>query len=296
MSADGWHGLTIIGFIGSVFSPYYAMARRRGQADPLNYCALNISLYDGGRKRWAMTERGRNGLKRTLSSLSVGPSSMAWDNNVLTIEIEETTVPIPSSLRGVVRVYPKALARQRFALDEAGDHRWEPIAPCAHVEVRMSQPTMRWHGEGYVDSNSGDAPIEDAFRSWTWSRATVRGGTAVLYDVDRRAASDGRLGLLFKPCGKTEQIELPPHADLPATGWRIARRTYADDHYPVRVVKTLENAPFYARSLVATSLLGQHTLAMHESLSLDRFRSPLVQAMLPFRMPRRAGRRLLQST
>jgi carotenoid 1,2-hydratase len=29
-------------------------------------------------------------------------------------------------------------------------------------------------------------------------------------------------------------------------------------------------------------------VAMHESLSLDRFMRPWVQAMLPFRMPRRA--------
>jgi carotenoid 1,2-hydratase len=35
-----------------------------------------------------------------------------------------------------------------------------------------------------------------------------------------------------------------------------------------------------------TRLLGQDATAMHESLSLDRFRSPIVQMMLPFRMPR----------
>ena len=34
LSDDGRHGLTVIAFIGSVFSPYYAWARRRGRADP----------------------------------------------------------------------------------------------------------------------------------------------------------------------------------------------------------------------------------------------------------------------
>jgi carotenoid 1,2-hydratase len=48
----------------------------------------------------------------------------------------------------------------------------------------------------------------------------------------------------------------------------------------------MESAPFYARTLISTHLLGQQGLAIHESLSLDRFRSGLVQAMLPFRMPR----------
>ena len=37
LSDDGLHGITLIGFIGSVFSPYYAWARRRGGGDP---CAL----------------------------------------------------------------------------------------------------------------------------------------------------------------------------------------------------------------------------------------------------------------
>jgi carotenoid 1,2-hydratase len=57
MSDDGRHGLTIIALIGSVFSPYYAWARRRGPTDPEHFCALNVALY-GVDKGWAMTERG----------------------------------------------------------------------------------------------------------------------------------------------------------------------------------------------------------------------------------------------
>jgi carotenoid 1,2-hydratase len=34
-------------------------------------------------------------------------------------------------------------------------------------------------------------------------------------------------------------------------------------------------------------MMGERTSAMHESLDMDRFTAPLVQAMLPFRMPRR---------
>ena len=41
-SEDGQFGLTIIAFIGSVFSPYYAWSGRR---DPLNHCAVNVALY-----------------------------------------------------------------------------------------------------------------------------------------------------------------------------------------------------------------------------------------------------------
>ncbi len=286
MSADGRHGLTIIAFVGSVFSPYYAFARRRGRNDPLDHCALNIALYEADRKRWAMTERGSRRLSRTASMLAIGPSTMAWTGDVLTIRIDEVTAPLPTRLRGIVRVYPKALAQQAFGLDAAGRHRWQALAPCSHVEVMMSEPSVRWRGSGYVDTNSGDEPLDDAFQSWTWSRAALHNGTAVIYDVTRRDASTGSLSLLFNPIGQIEKFELPPQFALPPTRWRIPRETRAEDARSVRIVKTLESAPFYARTLISTRLLGQQGLAIHESLSLDRFRSGLVQAMLPFRMPR----------
>jgi carotenoid 1,2-hydratase len=54
-----------------------------------------------------------------------------------------------------------------------------------------------------------------------------------------------------------------------------------------RVVETLEDTPFYARSVISASIEGKATTMVHESLSLDRFAAPWVQAMLPFKMPRR---------
>jgi carotenoid 1,2-hydratase len=286
LSSDGRHGLTVIAFVGSVFSPYYALARRRGRGDPLNHCALNIALYEAGRKRWAMTERGSAQLSRTASTLAIGPSMMAWSGDVLTIQIDEVTAPLPTRLRGIVRVYPKALAKQAFDLDAAGRHRWQALAPCSHVEVLMSKPSLRWSGAGYVDTNSGDEPIEDAFESWNWSRADLRNGTAVLYDVTRRDGSKRSLSLLFNPIDQIETFDPPARVALPPTRWRIARETRTEDARAVRVVKTLESSPFYARTLISTRLLRQQALAIHESLSLDRFRSGLVQTMLPFRMPR----------
>ena len=52
------------------------------------------------------------------------------------------------------------------------------------------------------------------------------------------------------------------------------------------VVKTWEDAPFYARSMLASRLYGEPVTAVQESLDLDRFASPVVQFMLPYRMPR----------
>ena len=84
MSDDGEHGLTVIAFLGSVFSPYYAWARGRGVAKPEDHVALNVALY-GPRARWAMTERGAGSLVRDADHLVIGPSGLAWDGTTLTI-------------------------------------------------------------------------------------------------------------------------------------------------------------------------------------------------------------------
>ena len=81
-----------------------------------------------------------------------------------------------------------------------------------------------------------------------------------------------------------QTFEPPPLHTLKRTGWRVGRKARSED--TAIVSRTLEDAPFYARSVVAARLLGEPVMLMHESLSLDRFKMPIVQAMLPFRMPR----------
>jgi carotenoid 1,2-hydratase len=273
--------------IGSVFSPYYARARRRGTADPLDHCGINVALYGAAGKRWSLTERGRRALDRGPSHLAIGPSALRWDGDALTIDIDEVTVPVPSRLRGRVRFYPEALVDYQAALDAAVRHRWSPIAPCGRVEVAMTRPTLRWSGSGYLDSNAGDEPLESAFRGWDWSRASHRGGTSVLYDVDAREGSGASLAVHFDAAGGVAALEPHPRVYLPSTRiWRIARGTRADAGRPATVVETLEDTPFYARSVLASRLGGDEVTAIHESLSLDRFRRRWVQMLLPFRMPR----------
>jgi carotenoid 1,2-hydratase len=53
-------------------------------------------------------------------------------------------------------------------------------------------------------------------------------------------------------------------------------------------LQTLEDTPFYARSLLQSSWCGERVTAVHESLSIPRLDSALVRLMLPCRMPRRA--------
>ena len=195
-------------------------------------------------------------------------------------------MPWPARLRGSVRLH----APQRFcrSYELAAQHQWWPIAPAARVEVELG--ALRWSGPGYLDANFGDAPLEQAFRRWDWSRAHLSGGrSAVFYDVDRLDGTALQLGVCFQPDGRAETLDGPPVVALPGTGWRVARSARADAGTPARVLRTLTDAPFYARSLLSTRWLGEPVTAVHESLSLTRFDSPWVQAMLPFRMPRVAG-------
>jgi carotenoid 1,2-hydratase len=269
-----------------VFSPYYASARSRGAGDPLQHCAVNVALYGEGFKRWALTERRGASVRRSRSMLSIGPSSLSWDGTALTIAIDEITFPLPSRIRGTVRLMPEGLSSHAVALDRDGRHRWSPIAPCAQVEVALAAPEWRWSGAGYLDSNAGDAPLETAFSRWHWSRASTPAATLVHYDVDRRDGSNIAFSTRFDRRGAVEPLRVPPRVTLPRTAWGIARGTRADASQKVSIARTFEDTPFYARSLLAIEGDGATGMAMHESLSLERFRTRWVKWLLPFRMPR----------
>lgn len=286
LSDDGRFGLTVIAFVGSVFSPWYAWS---GRERPENHVALNVALYGGGVDRWCMTERSRGALRRDRSSLTIGASSVAWDRHALTIRFDELTAPvppwptIPKRMRGVVRVRPTGLNAETFRLDAAGRHLWTPIAPRARVEVETEEPGVRWTGTGYFDCNAGSEPLEDAFSDWNWSRAHLGRDTAIAYDLRRRDGTDLSLALRFAPEGAVERVPPPPAARLPSTVWRVPRTARAE---AARLDRTWEDTPFYSRSTVRGRMLGEDATAVHESLSLDRLRAPWVRALLPFRMPR----------
>jgi carotenoid 1,2-hydratase len=282
-SEDGQYGLTIIAFIGSVFSPYYKFSGRR---DPDNHCAINIAMNGPRGGAWAMTERPRHRMRRDATHFAVGPSALHWDGTALTIDINELSAPIPARVRGRVRVHPMMIGDTAFALDPEGAHLWHPVAPRARVEVEMDSPGVRWSGDGYFDSNFGIEPLEAGFNDWHWSRAHLRRDVAVLYEGQRTNGDPFNLALRMDGQGHWEDIAPPPRARLPRTGWLVDRRTRADAGHVPKVIRTWIDAPFYARSALSTHLFGEPVRAVHESLSLGRFRSPVVQSMLPYRMPR----------
>lgn len=286
-SDDGLEGLTLIVFIGSVFSPYYALARRRGGASPENHCAFNVALYGSQAARWSMTERGRRALRREAQVMHIGPSRVMLGTHTLVFDLDEWTVPIPRRIRGQIRVRALTVFEGDFTLDAAGRHRWAPRAPRAEIEVDLDMPRVQWRGEAYLDTNRGSEPLETAFADWDWARATLPdGNTAVHYHVRCRDGSTRALNLSFGHDGARTLAPLARHTLRPSR-WGIARPASGDPETPPQIVATLEDTPFYARTRLKARWAGEPVEAMHESLSLTRFARPWVQAMLPFRMPRR---------
>jgi carotenoid 1,2-hydratase len=234
-----------------------------------------------------MTERGRRHVRRDARSFAVGPSRLEWDGHALSIEVDERCSPWPHPVLGNVRVHPLGLCTFAAALDGAGRHRWGPIAPCARIEVDLPLPGLRWQGNAYLDSNEGDEPIERGFVRWDWLRAPLPDGRcAVLYDVQPRDGGPRTIGARFGTDGSAQPLDPAPGQRLPRTRWWRMDRRAPIDASSTAVQRTLEDTPFYARSLLRMPLGGALVDAVHETLDVSRLTSPIVQRLLPWRMPR----------
>ncbi|MEO1274770.1 MAG: carotenoid 1,2-hydratase, partial [Pseudomonadota bacterium] len=139
-------------------------------------------------------------------------------------------------------------------------------------------------GSGYLDMNWGASGIEDAFARWDWSRTADAAEPVMLYDVARRDGTPGSLALRFRRDGTADAFDPPERHPLFNGLWRMPRWTQSEA--APRMLARLEDAPFYARSEIETTLFGERVRAMHETFDGDRFRQRWVKALLPWRMPR----------
>ena len=281
----------MIFFVGSVFSPYYAWDRRAGRPQPERHVAANIALYGEGGYRWAMTERGEAQLSRSASHLAVRNSAISrHTDGTLTIDIDERCAPLPRKLSGRLHISPILTGPTAFTLDPAGRHRWHPFVPMARIRVEMDHLGRSWSGNAYLDHNIGDEPVETRFVKWSWTRTIESKRTRIFYDTQLRDGTASHLHVAYDRSGQIETGPAPPVRRICRTRWGLPIEARSDPGGPLRLAMRWEDGPFYARSLLACTLEGQAVEAVHEAVSLDRFRHPVVQCMLPFRMPRRAPR------
>lgn len=279
--------------LGSVFSPFYAKARAaKTPAKALEHCSMNVALYAKNRHLWAMTERSSSAIAREKSALSIGPSTMEVRGDELIVRFDEITSPFPSPfserLCGSVHIRTQGFTPHAFALDEAQKHRWTPLAPDARAEVRLSHPGLCFQGHAYVDANAGSEALEQAFCRWSWSRASHEGGASVTYDIERLDGSRKLIAKRFGPQGEMEDLPPLAPANLGLTRWGLSRDIMVDRQSRPRLLRTLEDTPFYSRSMARASFGGKSGPLVHETLCLKRFTKPWVQHLLPYRM-KKAG-------
>jgi carotenoid 1,2-hydratase len=273
----------VIGFVGSVFSPWYAWSGRR---DPQNHACINVVTYGPG-GRFCMTDRGRAALTQTRDALSVGPSAMEWQGDRLVITVDEvSTWPWVSRVKGTITIHPQAITGVEAQLHPR--HIWRPFAPSARIEVALSQGHT-WQGHGYFDANFGTAALEADFDTWTWGRFAGRDITTCFYDAKLRDRTRLDLAVTVARDGTVTRRAPPAVAHLPRSRWGVARPTRADGGTTPRQTLPMLDAPFYTRAAATTQIDGEVCHGTHEALDLRRFRLPGLKAMLATRVPRRAG-------
>lgn len=274
----------MIGFIGTVFSPWYHWS---GRGDPADHVCLNVVTKGGGPARFTMTDRGRGSLAQSRDRLQIGPSRLHWTGSSLRIDIDERGAPpLFGHLRGRITLTPRAVTGVEAALDPAGRHVWRPFAPLARIRVEL-EGRPSWEGHGYFDANFGSRPLETDFRRWTWGRHAGADEAVIFYDGVRRDGGQLALAVRIAPDGTVRSIAPPPPVGLPRTGWLLPRSTRSDPGSRPRILSTMLDAPFYSRAAVEVTLEGRRLSGVHETLDLDRYARPWLKPMIALRVPRR---------
>jgi carotenoid 1,2-hydratase len=285
ISDDGSRAVSVIAFVGSVFSPWYRWSGRR---DPWNHVCLNVVTYGPG-GRFTMTDRGRAAVDVSEHRFGIGPSAMSWDGARLVVEVDEiASPPLVGRMRGTITFTPTGLTEAELSLTPDGAHIWRPYAPIGRIAVDLGA-RGRWQGHGYFDHNRGSRALEADFSFWTWGRYPHRGGASLFYDAVRRDGSALGAALHVRPDGRVEPLDAPPPVPFRRSLWAVRRETRADPGHRPRQVLAMLDAPFYCRSVVETRLGGEVVQGVHEALDLDRFRGPWLMPMLAMRVPRRRG-------
>ncbi|MBS2011564.1 MAG: carotenoid 1,2-hydratase [Deltaproteobacteria bacterium] len=287
MSEDGRYAIVVIAMIGNPFSPSYARARANGESpSAMTYSAMNVAVYGPNGDHFSLTERAIMARDTDASAMAIGPNRMRWDGGDLVLELDERSAPWPTPIRGTVRLHPECETAPAQILDAKAEHHWWPVAPSSTIEVELSAPNVRFRGHGYHDANAGDVPLEDSFSRWRWSRTRVGPFTsAIMYDTVDLEGGEHHLSIDIDREGVVRPVEMPELRDLPTTRWRLPRSTRSAG--AVRVLRELEDTPFYARALLASrDHDGRELVTVHEELSCDRLRRAWVRFLLGFRMGR----------
>ena len=284
---DSPYAATVIFFRGNPFSPFYLRALAKGEALADDFCAVNVVLYRGRRKLWTFTEFVREATHHGSDQLAIGENTFSLDGDGVTLRFSTRSPLIGAKLRGTVKLEPSALFDVTHGLDGAKKHAWFPMAPISRATVTLEEPKLSFSGEAYFDGNRGCEPLGAGFDRWHWMRgpAADKKGSSIIYDAKDRGGNWTRFSRVFRPDGQSEVIALDNDQRLPRSRWLLERTTRVASDERAWLDRTLESAPFYARSVVSIrDGKDRERLAMHEVMDVSRFRRRLIQAAFYLRM------------
>jgi carotenoid 1,2-hydratase len=245
---------------------------------------MNVALYSPRASAWAFAESAIPDAGRAEDRVSIAGSTMEWRDDRLVATINERTIPMRLPLRGTVIVHPLVPTNLELTIDGDGLHRWWPAAPLARIEVDLPVPGLRFAGHGYYDANAGSVPLDRTFEAWNWSRATNQNFSFLTYDIACATGAERSIAFKLSKNGEVTWRTPSPSMALPRTAWGIDRRIRADPGDRPRIIRSLEDGPFYGRALVEASLEGEKVIAMHEVLAAHRLRRRWVHFLTRFRM------------
>ncbi|MDQ3264363.1 MAG: carotenoid 1,2-hydratase [Myxococcota bacterium] len=274
--------VVVIFMVGSLFSPHYSRAGRRG-GHPRAHSAINVAVYrNGERKSWVLSEYPDALLEEDGGCLRIGRSTLrlAADGR-LTAEVQERTAPWGKPLELRLELTPEGPGHPAIRLVEGLEHWWQPHAPRARARVWLPGESLVFEGRAYHDGNHGSVPLGSDLRGWDWLRTHDGERTTISYRPWHPRTSRS---WQVEVDARSLQVSQPPLAAGPTT------RTSWGLKVPCRLglqtqVSLLESSPFYARLEAEEG--GVHALG--EVADFRRFHSPWFRWMAHFRTRREAA-------
>ncbi|MDY7232800.1 carotenoid 1,2-hydratase [Hyalangium rubrum] len=273
----GDYSAVFIFMVGSLFSPRYSVAARRGGL-PQEHCAVNFALYHKGvRRRWVLTEYPVVELG-SPRRLRIGNSALSYEEGRVRMVVEERTAPWGRPVLASLELEPLTPMGEEVQLVPGLPHWWQPMAPRSRARLEVATEGLFAEGLGYHDTNHGEELLGERLPGWHWARTHGERETVVDYVLPEGVApvrvTAGPRGVL---CERSAGLERTP-TELTGWGLRVPRQLRTGNTV-VGAPRFLESSPFYAR--VEARQDGWDTLG--EVADFRRFHSPLIRWMAHFR-------------
>ncbi|RJS24145.1 carotenoid 1,2-hydratase [Corallococcus sp. H22C18031201] len=264
--------------LGSLFSPRYSAAARRG-GRPAEHSAVNFALYhEGTREAWVLSEYPEARVEAP-GRLAIGRSSLTYaDDGAVRMEVVDWTAPWGRPVRARLLLEPLTPAGEEVTLAPELPHYWRALAPRARARLEVETLGVAVEGLGYHDTNHGEELLGERLSGWHWTRTHRADSTVVDYHLPGRFPA-----LRLTASATAVSCARGPTSERRSTyvsswGLRIPERLDAGPA-PLGEPRLLESSPFYAR----LELRERGLDSLGEVADFRRFHSPFIRWMAHFR-------------